>query len=163
MRILVAGIGNRLLGDDGFGSYAAEQLAKTRLPENVDIVDYGCNLRALISDLLNYQYVIFIDAIPRGLRAGTLYKLEISEKDIEAIKPEDVVEITKISSHEFNVETALALAKSLGHTFKRCVIIGVEPENVEVKVGLSDSVSKMLNKVVEEVLKEIYDMQKMER
>ncbi|RLE50112.1 MAG: hypothetical protein DRJ31_02600 [Candidatus Methanomethylicota archaeon] len=155
MKILIAGIGNRLLGDDGFGSYVAERLSKMMLPKNVDVVDYGCDLRALVSDLLNYQYVIFVDAIPRGLEAGTVYKVELTEKDVEIINPEDVAQLMKISSHELNVEIALALAKQLGCTLKKCLIIGVEPESFEIGMRLSDSVSKAVDIVIEEVLKEV--------
>ncbi|MGH7848434.1 MAG: hydrogenase maturation protease, partial [Candidatus Binatia bacterium] len=74
-KILVAGIGNIFLGDDGFGVEVARELAKRKLPESVRVVDFGIRGFDLAYALLDgYDLTILVDAAPRGGLPGTLYK-----------------------------------------------------------------------------------------
>src|SRR3954467_12260006 len=76
-RILVAGIGNVFLGDDGFGVALAERLAERELPAGVEVVDYGIRGMDLAYALQDgYDAVVFLDATPRGDQPGTLYVIE---------------------------------------------------------------------------------------
>jgi hydrogenase maturation protease len=76
-RVLVAGIGNIFLGDDGFGVEVATRLARVDLPEGVRVVDYGIRGMHLAYDLANgFDAAILIDATPRGGAPGTLYVIE---------------------------------------------------------------------------------------
>jgi hydrogenase maturation protease len=66
-RILVAGIGNIFLADDGFGVEVVKQLAERELPEGVEVVDFGIRGLDLAYALMDpYEAVIFVDALPRG-------------------------------------------------------------------------------------------------
>jgi hydrogenase maturation protease len=76
-KILVAGIGNIFLGDDGFGVEVAARLAGGDLPDGVKVVDYGIRGMHLAYDLANgYDLAILIDATARGEAPGTLYVIE---------------------------------------------------------------------------------------
>ena len=71
-RILVAGIGNIFLGDDGFGVEVARRLAERERAPGVDVVDFGIRGMDLAYALQGYDAVVFVDAAPRGERPGTL-------------------------------------------------------------------------------------------
>ena len=75
-KILVAGIGNVFLGDDGFGVAVAERLARRELPERVHVEDYGIRGMDLAYALHDYDVALFVDATPRGEAPGTLYVIE---------------------------------------------------------------------------------------
>ena len=76
-RILVAGIGNIFLADDGFGVEVVKRLAERELPEGVEVVDFGIRGLDLAYALHEgYEVVIFVDATPRGEEPGTVYVIE---------------------------------------------------------------------------------------
>src|SRR5215210_6661960 len=73
-RVLVAGVGNIFLGDDGFGVEVVKRLAGRELPEGVEVKDFGIrgmDLAYALQD--NYELVVFVDATPRGEEPGTVY------------------------------------------------------------------------------------------
>jgi hypothetical protein len=81
-RVLVAGIGNVFLGDDGFGVALADRLARRELAAGVDVVDFGIrgmDLAFAIQD--GYDAVVLLDATPRGERPGTLYVIEVDHSE----------------------------------------------------------------------------------
>lgn len=156
LKILVAGIGNRLRGDDGFGSFLAEKLLEKQLPSNVTVVDYGLASMKVIHDLPEYDVVIFLDAISKGYPPGTIYKVEIRPEDIEDLSEEDVQKGAFIASyHELDLDLLLAVAKSWNFLPKKVLIIGVEPKDLSEKIGLSEELTNIFRKVEEIVLEEI--------
>lgn len=75
-KVLVAGIGNIFLGDDGFGCAVARLLAERRLGADVRVIDFGIRGLDLVYVLLDdWEMVIFVDAVPRGEPPSTLYVL----------------------------------------------------------------------------------------
>jgi len=119
-RVLVAGIGNVFLGDDGWGVALAGRLAARALPRGVDVVDFGIRGMDLAYAMQDgYDAVVFLDATPRGERPGTLY---VIEPDLEHI------EMT-IDAHGMDPVKVLALARTLGaESLPRTLIVGCEPE-----------------------------------
>lgn len=75
-RVLVGGIGNVFLGDDGFGVAVVERLRRQPLPPEVDVVDFGIRGVDLAYALGEYDAAILVDTVRRGGAAGTLYVLE---------------------------------------------------------------------------------------
>jgi len=76
-RVLVAGIGNVFLGDDGFGVEVARRLAEIELPEWVAVGDYGISGMHLAYDLADgVETAILVDAMPRGGEPGTIYVVD---------------------------------------------------------------------------------------
>jgi hydrogenase maturation protease len=119
-RVLVAGIGNVFLGDDGWGVALAGRLATRELPRGVDVADFGIRGMDLAYAMLDgYDAVVFLDATPRGQPPGTLYVIE----------PElDEIEMT-VDAHGMDPVKVLALARTLGaQELPRTLVVGCEPQ-----------------------------------
>jgi hydrogenase maturation protease len=131
-RVLVAGIGNIFLGDDGFGSETARRLMGRVWPEGVRVADFGIRGIDLAFALLEpYELVIFVDATRRGGEPGTLYLIE---PDL------DTVECGGIEAHAMTPERVLASAHAMGARLGRILIVGCEPESLE-GIGLTPRVA----------------------
>ncbi len=131
--ILIAGIGNIFLGDDGFGVEVAQRLAQRPLPEGVRVVDFGIRGLDLAYALLDdHAAVILIDATPRGEQPGTLFVLEPRvEAEVEAT----------VEAHSLDPVKVLRLAAAMGARVRRLILVGCEPEPLEsaddMRMGLS--------------------------
>jgi hydrogenase maturation protease len=143
-RILVAGIGNVFLGDDGFGVALAGRLARQQLPPGVEVVDYGIRGMDLAYALSGYDVVVLLDATPRGEPPGTLYVIE-PEVDSGAVAPD---------AHGMDPMKVLALAGALGGAVPRTLVVGCEPltrmtgEEDDVVADLSEPVRAALDPAV---------------
>jgi hydrogenase maturation protease len=128
-RVLVAGIGNVFLGDDGFGVALADRLSRGELPPAVEVVDFGIRGMDLAYALHDgYEAVVLLDATPRGEAPGTLYVIE-PEADEDALA---------IDTHGMDPVKVLALARSLGGgRLPRVFVVGCEPQT---SVDVSDDV-----------------------
>jgi hydrogenase maturation protease len=143
--VLVAGIGNIFLGDDGFGVEVARRLLQRTLPPDVRVLDVGVRSLHLAYELLDRRYdlTVFVDAISRGGLPGTIY----------AIEPDDVApERALVDPHSVRPEHVLANLRALGGTVGRVVIVGCEPENLEEGIGPSDTVASVLTEAERLVL-----------
>ena len=132
-RVLVAGVGNIFLGDDGFGVEVARQLAHEPLPASVRVLEAGVRARDLAFEIVDggYDTAILVDAVSRGGAPGTVYLIEPALADQE---PESVV---AFDGHSMTPETALAFVHALGGTPARILIVGCEPERLDERHGLS--------------------------
>ncbi len=118
-RVLVAGIGNVFLGDDGFGVALADRLARQALPAGVEVVDYGIRGMDLAYAMLDgWDAVVLLDAAPRGGAPGTLYVIE----------PEDDPDHLAVDTHGMDPVKVLALARALGGTPPPTLVVGCEPQ-----------------------------------
>jgi hydrogenase maturation protease len=145
VRILVAGIGNVFLGDDGFGVALAGRLARAAPRPGVQVVDFGIRGMDLAYALLDgYDAAILLDATPRGEPPGTLY---VIEPEIEAadVAPE---------AHGMDPVRVLALARALGGAPPRTLVVGCEPQtrmsadDDEIVAALSEPVQAALDEGV---------------
>jgi hydrogenase maturation protease len=153
IRILVAGIGNVFLGDDGFGPAVAGRLAGSTLPAGVEVEDFGIRGMDLAYALQGYDTAILVDAVPRGGAPGTVYLIE----------PELDPDEAAIDTHGMNPVKVLALARHLGGELPRVLVVGCEPAGVvtdedELSAELSEPVRlavgeavRMVESVVEEL------------
>jgi hydrogenase maturation protease len=143
-RILVAGVGNVFLGDDGFGVALAGRLAREELPPGVEVVDYGIRGMDLAYALPAYDAVVLLDATPRGGPPGTLYVIE-PELDLDEVA---------IDAHGMDPVKVLALARALGGTPPRTLVVGCEPQTrmtgdeEDVVADLSEPVRAALDEAV---------------
>ncbi|MGI8528920.1 MAG: hydrogenase maturation protease [Geodermatophilaceae bacterium] len=140
-RVLVAGIGNIFLSDDGFGVEVARRLGQRDLPADVEVVDIGIRGMHLAYQLLDgYEALLLIDAAPRGGQAGDLYLIE---PDLAAI-PED--DGALLNAHGMEPDAVLSLIKTMARDqseplIERVLLIGCEPQTVEEGMGLSPPVA----------------------
>ena len=151
-RILVAGIGNIFLGDDGFGVEVARRLASEPLPENVRVVDFGIRGFDLTMALLDdVDLVILVDTAPRGGSPGTLYLIE---PDPEAAH-EPVGGCEMLDPHSLDPVKVLRLVKTMGGQPGRVLVVGCEPGNIvslddwDVTPGLSNAVESAVAEATE--------------
>jgi hydrogenase maturation protease len=120
-RILVAGIGNVFLGDDGFGVAVARHLARRELPGGVEVADFGIRGMDLAYALqADYDAVVFVDTAPRGEQPGT----------ISVIEPELDADEVVIDTHGMDPVRVLGLARALGRVPSRVVVVACEPERI---------------------------------
>jgi hydrogenase maturation protease len=121
LRVLVAGIGNIFMADDGFGVEVARRLAERELPAGVDVVDFGIRGMDLVFALGEaYDVAVFVDAVPRGEPPGTLFVIEpeLGESD----------EPVMLDAHGMDPVKVLALAGQLGPVPERILVVGCEPQ-----------------------------------
>jgi hydrogenase maturation protease len=152
-RILIAGIGNIFLGDDGFGVEVAGELVKRQFPPEVKIVDSGIRGRDLAFALLDgFEFVIFIDIVERGGKPGTLY---IIEPDVEEISAQNQTP----DPHKLDPLAVLKYAQSMGATVGRVIVIGCEPESCseDSMNELSEPVKNAVLTAIEFVEKHVAD------
>jgi hydrogenase maturation protease len=160
-RILVAGVGNIFLGDDGFGFEVVRKLAERELPEDVEVADFGIRGMDLIYALQgDYEVVIFVDATPRGEEPGTVYLLEPEiEEDGEVV----------LDTHGMDPVKVIKFARTLGARPGRTLVVGCEPKVVisgedyeDMLMELSEPVQaaveeavKLVESLVERIDKEV--------
>lgn len=138
-RVLVAGIGNLFLSDDGFGPEVVRHLVRQDdLPPDVKVVDYGIRGMHLAYDLLDgYGALVIVDALPGTGAAGEITVLEVQSSDLGlADCPSD-----DFDPHGMAPVAVLASLRRLGGTLPPTYVIGCRPENVEEGMGLSEAVS----------------------
>jgi hydrogenase maturation protease len=139
-RILVAGIGNVFLGDDGFGVEVAQHLATADLPAGVRVVDFGLrgfDLAYALQD--GYETTILIDAFPHGQEAGTVSVIEPDLIDLSAAVGDEGF----VQTHAMNPMNVLRMAVAMNGQLKRVLLVGCEPATFgpeEGEMGLSYSV-----------------------
>ncbi|MBB5316999.1 hydrogenase maturation protease [Tunturibacter empetritectus] len=145
-RILIAGIGNIFLGDDGFGVEVVRRLAGSTLPEEVRVVDFGIRGLDLVYALQDrYETTILIDAYPHGQPPGTVSVVELDPN--EAAEPSGNL-LEPHSMHPMNV---LRMASATHGPLKRVMLIGCEPATLggdEGQMGLSQPVEVAVEQAV---------------
>jgi hydrogenase maturation protease len=156
--ILILGLGNVLLGDEGLGVRAAEALLEQDLGEGVEVVDGGTSaLDVLLSRQPGYRLVV-IDAVRGGGEPGTVYKSRLGRDDLAAVRLPGGV-----SLHDMGLFEALAAAERLERLPEEVVITGVEPLRMEPSLELSEQVRRslpsLINSVIEETKNAVYDKQ----
>jgi hydrogenase maturation protease len=152
-RILVAGMGNLLRGDDGFGVEVIRRLRERGgLPASVRAVDVGIGGIPLVQELLDgYELLIIVDAVSRGKPPGTLTTLVPQLPDMQTLSPDDLG--TMIGDpHTTTPSRVLLLAGALGVLPEETVIVGCEPEGSdEVRLALSAPVTVAVEQAAERV------------
>ena len=155
-RILVAGIGNSWMKDDGFGSKVAERLDGVDLPQGVAVFDFGTGGLDLAYELMRgYSALLIVDVSRQGGVPGTLYVMDADPADIEPIGDGEVV-----SPHGMDPETVLRFVKTVGGWPGKVVVIACEPGNVEeMGIGLSPDVEEAVGRAADLVLATIEGLQ----
>jgi hydrogenase maturation protease len=155
-RILIAGIGNIFLGDDGFGCEVIARLARRAWPENVRVVDFGIRGLDLAYALLDgFDTAILIDAVPRGGEPGMVY---VIEPDIGELDEPGATETGQpsmlVDAHAMNPLSVLSLVRSMGGGCSHILLVGCEPLTLgpeEGQMGLSEPVVAAVDEAVSTV------------
>jgi len=151
--VLVAGVGNIFLGDDGFGVDVARRLSEVDLPAGVRVVDYGIRGMHLAYDLAggDYDLTVLVDATSRGDAPGTVYVIELDPGS--AVDNPSVVD-----AHGMQPDVVLSLVRLLGADPGRVLLVGCEPETLDSGMGLSPVVSRAVDTAVATVVDLVVDL-----
>jgi hydrogenase maturation protease len=155
-RVLVAGVGNIFLGDDGFGVAVAQRMRGRPVPAGVRAEDFGIRALHLAYELLDgYDALVLVDAVPMGEPPGTVMLVEPELEDSRVPSSEA---IPAVDAHSMSPNVVFDLMHSLGGLVDRIVIVGCQPSSVEEGIGLSAPVEAAIEPAVaaiERVLTEI--------
>lgn len=142
--MLILGLGNELIGDDGVGVHAVRKLQTLGLGQNVIILDIGTAILDALPYLYEAEQLIIIDAMKVGGIPGTIYKTHLQE----CISNGCIA-----SMHGFDISRVMALAgrsRSLPG-----LVFGIEPEFLNWSMSLSSPVADALPYLVGEVVVEV--------
>lgn len=155
-QILVAGIGNAFLRDDGFGSEVAKRLESRDLPEGVSVFDFGSGGLDLAYEVMRgYHGLVLVDVSQQGGEPGTLYVMEPDPEEIEGGIEDGEV----INPHGMDPKTVLRFLKTVGGWPGKVVIVACEPGEVEeMGIGLTDEVSASIDRAVTLVLEQVEEL-----
>jgi hydrogenase maturation protease len=164
--MLVAGIGNIFLGDDGFGVEVAGRLDGAGLPDWVRVADYGISGLHLAYDLAEgYDTAILVDAVPRGGQPGTVYVLEVEPgagpdgaasdgaASNGAASNRVVPSGPVLDGHGMQPDLVLGMVARLGAAPpRRVLVVGCEPASTQEGMGLSEPAAAAVGRAVDIVL-----------
>jgi hydrogenase maturation protease len=145
-RIVVIGVGNLILTDEGIGIHVVKALQELELPDDVKLIDGGTS-----PDLIAYtragDKLIIVDAARAGGKPGTIYRF----------RPEDLAgeKAALTSAHEMGVVENLKLMSMAGNEPKEIIIIGIEPKEIKFGTELSPELGRKVPEIVKAVRKEI--------
>jgi hydrogenase maturation protease len=145
--VLIMGIGNILLRDEGFGPYVIKELQKMELPPFVELLDGGTAGVDLIDFIRDRRKVIVVDTIQADVEPGSILRLAVSDLTGNFLRG--------ISLHEFGVVEALSIAKQLSCAPEEVVIFGVKGEDISCGTELTEKIAKAVPKVIELILNEL--------
>ncbi len=150
-RVLIAGVGNVFLGDDGFGVEVAQRLLRRGAPQHVQVADFGIRALDLGYALQDgYLVVIVVDTVKRGGAPGTLY---VIEPDSEAAADGHAT-MPQLSPHDTSPDSVLRFAFASRAAGQRILLVGCEPESFgterdgEGRMGLSEPVASAVDRAI---------------
>jgi len=155
-QILVAGIGNAWMKDDGFGSEVVKLLSQRSLPDGVSVVDFGTGGLDLAYEVMRgYHGLVLVDVSRQGEPPGTLYVMEADPDDVDG----SIEDGQALDPHGMDPETVLRFVKYVGGWPGRVVVVACEPEVIEdFGVGLSRPVSDAVARAAEVVLETVSEL-----
>lgn len=155
-KILIAGVGNAWLRDDGFGGEVARRLERRELPDGVAVMDAGTGGLELAYEVMRgYDALVILDVSRQGGEPGTLYVMEPDEDSVQGA----IEDGETINPHWMDPQTVLRFVKSVGAWPGRVVVIACEPADVEdMGWGLSEQVEEAVERAVELVVETVGEL-----
>lgn len=146
-KILIMGVGNLLLKDEGFGIHIVRGLKKLELPENVELLDGGVLGPNLLGYIENIEKLIVIDIVNATMKPGKIFR----------IKPEQIKNKSQksfLSFHQIGLLETLNMAEILGGKFET-IIFAIQPKSIEMGMELSEELKEKIPEMIKLVLNEI--------
>jgi len=156
VRILVAGVANSWLRDDGFGGEVARRLSAREMPSGVAVMDAGTGGLDLAYEVMRgYDALVIVDVSQQGGEPGTLYVMEPDEASVDG----NIADGEAINPHGMDPKTVLRFVKSIGAWPGRVVVVACEPADVsDLGFGLSEQVQAVLDRAVELVVETVDEL-----
>jgi hydrogenase maturation protease len=147
-RVVVLGVGNLIMGDEGVGVRCVQRLeAERALAPEVTTIDGGTSTHELLGELENVDLLVIVDAVATGGAPGSLVRLE-GDRIPAAFS-------NKLSPHQHGINDLLATLALLGRSPKRVVLHGVTPARIELGMELSPEVEAALPELAASVVAEV--------
>ena len=149
MSVLVLGIGNLLLSDEGVGVKAVEELEnRYDCSDAVEIVDGGTSGSELLPFFDDRSHILIIDAVKTGNQPGTIVRIENPPAFFQK----------KISPHQIGLSDVLGLAAITDNLPRNTTLFGIEPKQLSTGLDLSPEVARNLSRLVDMVVAELKDI-----
>lgn len=148
MSILVLGLGNTIMSDDGFGVKVVTALSsRYRFQGPVKLLDGGTLGLDLLPHLENLDKLLIVDALDMRVEPGTVIRIE----------GEDVPRAfaSKLSVHQMGLQDLLAVAELQGHLPSQMVVWGVQPESIEMGTELTPRIAAAMDEAIAGILGEL--------
>lgn len=150
-KVLILGVGNLLLKDDGFGVHLINALKDIEFPNNISVIEAGTVSHQLIPLLREMSHLIVIDVVEAGDTPGSLFRFSPDDMQFPSEQ--------KVSLHQMSLIDVLRMAELIGGKPKT-VIIGVQPKDVTSwSLELSDELEAAIPKVKDMVFEELKKIQ----
>ena len=147
LKIVILGVGNLLLSDEGVGVHVANELVKLELPPGVTVVEGGTDGFRLINVITEADRLIVVDAVKGGGAPGSIYRFDINEV-------QNCPSGFKTSVHQIGILEVINLSGLIGKT-PQTTVIGIEPESLEMGMELSPEVKAKIPRIIELVFNEL--------
>jgi len=143
-RLLIIGLGNPLMGDDGAGIQVVNELRESDLPEYVDVIDGGTPGVGLIDLMSGYSRVIVVDAVrgEDGISSDEILIRYVFKYD------ENPLSLDNCSLHEMELTSVLRLMKTLGMPIPEITIVGIPAVNIAPGIGLSEECRRYMQEAI---------------
>ena len=151
IRLLVLGLGNVLLGDDGLGAAAVARVERNyRIPSGVHLEDGGTLGLSLLGLLAESERVILVDAVRTNNPPGTLVRID-GEDVMDAVRE-------RLSPHQVGVADVLDAARLMDCYPASVTLLGLEPDTIDLSVVRSSAVEAGLDGLVETIVREVQSL-----
>lgn len=146
--VLVLGVGNILLQDEGIGVRVVQELQRRFvLPPEVEVMDGGTAGMSLLEDVMDRERVIIVDAVRTGAAPGTVVRLVDGEVPVFLQQ--------RISPHQLGLSDLLAMLTLAEQAPRYMVLLGVVPESLELSLELSPLIEPKVALLVDQVVAEL--------
>ena len=154
MSILILGIGNLLLKDEGVGIHVIRRLEQRKLPNSVHLMDGGTGGLNLFHHLTKYKKVILIDAINAHKKPGEIIRIAYDPLQLQDKQTELYPHQKPLSMHETNFTAVLELAKEM-KIKAEIIIFGIQPQVIDYGEDLSPEVKKSIPLIIKQIMREL--------
>jgi len=148
LKLIVLGIGNILMKDDGLGVYVVQQLSKRLWPEEVEFIDAGIASFEILDVFCSADQIIVVDSMTAGGEPGTIYRAPLQELGL-------TVSPAVTSLHELHFTEAIKVVQMMGYN-PQVIVFGVEPCLVELGMELTPAIAAKVPRLLELVEAEIH-------
>lgn len=150
-RIMVMGVGNILLSDEGLGVRFLDELAKSTFPDNVELLEGGTAGLELVHLIQDVDFLIIVDALNANSEPGALFRFQPGDLQIMPAQYE-------VSFHQIGIIEVLTMANVLGKA-PQTLIFGIQPKSLEWGLEISPEIQALFPKLTELVHQEIKSIQ----
>ena len=144
--MLIVGLGNYIMGDDGAGVKLIEELRNDKIPGNVKLIEAGTAPIKHLKTISISKKIIAVDAVKGGEKPGTFY--ELSLKDFQKSGANDL--------HGFTLYDVIKTAKSMTGFPAETTIYGIEPQKISDSTNLTKPVQNAITRLKNIIMRKIY-------